>query len=114
MGVLYDSRAEVHYAARLELERKAGRISAWSRVNERFPLGGGLTYRPDFYVSLENGCRTELHEVKGKWTEAARMRMKLFVEKYPAERLRVFRPKLERGVYTFTEEEVPKCRSRGM
>jgi len=45
-------------------------------------LAKGSTYKPDFYCLLANG-EIELHETKGRWMEAARVRIKVAAELYP-------------------------------
>jgi len=48
----------------------------------RIKLAKGAYYTPDFYCLMFNG-EIELHETKGHWREAARVRIKVAAELYP-------------------------------
>jgi hypothetical protein len=48
----------------------------------RIKLAPGSWYKPDFFVLLRCG-RIELHEVKGRWREAARVRIKVAARLHP-------------------------------
>lgn len=45
-------------------------------------LAKGARYKPDFYCLLANG-EIELHETKGHWREAARLRIKMAADLHP-------------------------------
>jgi hypothetical protein len=73
---------EERYLADLDMRRLVGEVD-WVGKHESlaFKLASGATFRPDFPV-LVNG-RLELHEVKGFWREAARVRIKVAAALYP-------------------------------
>lgn len=89
-GVIYASKAEARYAHQLDLLLNARRIVSWQRA-ERVALvvNGTLVghYRPDFTVKDHEGHYVHV-EVKGQWTEAAKLRVRLFTACYPAAALR--------------------------
>lgn len=85
-GHTYPSKAEAAYAAQLELMRRAGLVRSWDKSVRRMPLVVcGIVvghYTPDFEVVRADDTRT-LVEVKGAWTEAAKLRVKLARACYP-------------------------------
>lgn len=92
-GEWYDSAAEAHYAAILELQKKAGRIVRWERGTPQILIDGPtkrlrITYRPDFLVYYDNGA-CEAVDVKGVVPEAFRLRAILWRRKFPGIPLRV-------------------------
>lgn len=70
----YKSKLEASYAAHLDLLQKAGEIRRWAYEPMSLKLSQGKRYRPDFLVVLPFGAeaKSELHEVKGKWTKNKR------------------------------------------
>jgi hypothetical protein len=101
----YKSNLERRYAEELESRKIAGDIIDWRYEPIKLHLGGGAWFTPDFLVVV-NGpvaglhwestpgdmdaelhvtmwCGMEFHEVKGHWEEAAKVRLKVAVEKYP-------------------------------
>lgn len=101
-GERYDSRAEAHYAALLEIMKTAGGIVDWKR-GERMALIDGptamerVTYRPDFMVTIHaqprecmdtrqghEGCwKIEAHDVKGVLHRETRIKALLWRQRYP-------------------------------
>lgn len=85
LGETYPSKAEAAYAAQLETMRRTGLIRHWHRA-QPIPLDvNGYhvgNYRADFEVWRADGSGS-LVEVKGSWTEAARLRIKLARACYP-------------------------------
>jgi hypothetical protein len=76
------NRTEAAYAQQLELRKAAGEI-AWYRFEGlKFRLADGCFYTPDFAVMLADG-KLEAHEVKGFWTDDARVKVKVAAEMYP-------------------------------
>ena len=88
---------EAEYAQTLELRRRAGEI-AWYRFEGlKLRLADNTFYTPDFAVMLANGI-IECHEVKGFWTDDARVKIKIAAEMYPFEFVAVQkRPKKDGG-----------------
>lgn len=87
------NKLETAYAQRLELERHAGLWLWWAFEPITLRLAKGARYTPDFAL-LDPGGHLLLHETKGFWREAARIRIKVAAEMYPFFRfVAVTRPK---------------------
>ena len=70
----------------------------WEYEVKAFPLPGGVTYRPDFYLPSQNLWV----EVKGQMREKARRKIELFREAYPGTKLVIFdKPKHDRILQFF-------------
>ena len=67
-GELYDSAAESHRAATLDLLTRAGKLARWERGASQVILDDGVgrsvSYCPDFIVYMNDGTR-RAEEVKG-------------------------------------------------
>lgn len=90
MGRVYHSKAEAHYAARLDLERKAGKIHAWDSQRPLPIIVAGVhicTVLVDFAVVDKSGTR--FIEVKGHETEVYKLKKKLLLACYPGIRYEV-------------------------
>lgn len=73
---------EEAYRSHLEMRRIAGEI-VWYRFEPfRLVLAEKTTYAPDFLVQLASG-HLEVHEVKGRWMEDARVKIKVAAAMYP-------------------------------
>ena len=73
---------EAEYARDLELLKAAGDV-AWYRFEGfKLRLADNTFYTPDFAVMLSNG-EFQCHEVKGFWTDDARVKIKVAAEMYP-------------------------------
>ncbi|HDH0884606.1 TPA: DUF1064 domain-containing protein [Klebsiella pneumoniae] len=76
------NKTEEAYCSYLELRRRYGEI-AWFRFEGiKLRLADNTFYTPDFAVMLANG-QMELHEVKGFWTDDARVKTKVAADQYP-------------------------------
>lgn len=76
------NKTEQAYANHLELRMRAGEI-AWYRFEGiKLRLADKTFYTPDFAVMLSAGD-LELHEVKGFWTDDARVKTKVAADQYP-------------------------------
>lgn len=76
------NRTEEAYARELRDAQTIGDI-LWHRFEGiKLRLGDNCFYTPDFAVMLSNG-QIELHEVKGFWTDDARVKIKVAAEQYP-------------------------------
>ncbi len=73
---------EAKFAQTLEYRKHAGELVWWAFEPIRIRLANGTFYRPDF-VTVDKAGRTEVFEVKGYFREAARIRLKVAVEKLP-------------------------------
>lgn len=81
---LHDSKFEADYCNRLLAMKQKGEVAHYF-IQQSFKIGAGIKHVVDFLVwRLEKGyIIQEVHETKGVWTAVARMKMKLFKEKYP-------------------------------
>lgn len=76
------NKTEAEYAASLENMKHAGLI-AWYRFEGiKLRLADNTFYTPDFAVMRVTG-EMELHEVKGFWTDDARVKTKVAADQYP-------------------------------
>lgn len=76
------NKTEAAYAGHLELLKRGGEV-LWYRFEPlKLRLADGSFYTPDFGV-LTRDCLFELHETKGFWREAARVRIKIAASIYP-------------------------------
>lgn len=97
----YKSGWEELYAKHLDILKRAGEVLWWKYEGLRLRLADGALFSPDFTVVVKGGV-LELHEVKGQWREAAKVRWKLAKESFPF----VFKlvTKERSGKFTITEE----------
>lgn len=87
-GHYFPSQAEMKRYCELKLLKAAGQIVDFD-LQPKFDIGAGMKYTADFRVQYAD--HEEIEEVKGKWTTDARMRVKLFKEKYPDKILIIIR-----------------------
>jgi hypothetical protein len=91
------NRTEQAYADLLESRRQAGEILWFKFEGMKLRLADNTFYTPDFAVMLRDR-RLEVHEVKGFWTDDARVKIKVAAELYPFEFVAVrARPKKAGG-----------------
>lgn len=76
------NRTEQEYAQRLRLLQHAGEILWWKFEPIKFRLAAATFYTPDFLVMTGDGF-LECHEVKGFWTDDARVKIKVAATTYP-------------------------------
>lgn len=76
------NRTEEAYAFYLEQRKRANLIMWFKFEGIKLRLGAGAYFTPDFFVMNADGG-LEVHEVKGFWREAARVRIKTAAEMYP-------------------------------
>lgn len=72
---------ESRYALLLEAQKRNGELLDFKYEAEKFRLADGAWYTPDFLVLTADGF-VEIHEVKGHWEEAARVRIKVAAEQH--------------------------------
>lgn len=96
----YKSEWEREYAQRLDLMVRASVIAWWAYEGIKVRLADGAWYTPDFLVRSPDGA-LEVHEVKGEWREAARVRVKVAAEALPWLPIRIIQK--EHGVYVTVE-----------
>lgn len=77
------NRLEERYAREvLEARKAASEVARYEFEALKFRLADGAYYCPDFAVWLASGA-LELHETKGFWREASRVRIKVAADRYP-------------------------------
>ena len=72
---------ETEYSYLLDLQKCNNEILDWRFEGIRFKLGDGAYYKPDFLIVKKD--RFEIHETKGHWREAAKVRIKTAATLYP-------------------------------
>jgi hypothetical protein len=82
------NKTEAAYASRLEILKAAGQVLWYRFEGMKFRLADSTFYTPDFAVMLPTGM-IQLHEIKGFWTDDARVKIKVAADQYPFEFLAV-------------------------
>ena len=82
------NKTEAEYAAMLELRKRAGEIAWYAFEAMKLRLADNTFYTPDFTVKLASG-EMQQHEVKGFWTDDARVKIKVAAELFPFQFLAV-------------------------
>lgn len=97
------NKTEQQYEADLRLRQIAGEI-AWYRFEAtKLRLADNTFYSPDFTVMLSDG-HIEQHEVKGFWTDDARVKIKVAAEQHPYKFVAVTaKPKKQGGGWNVEE-----------
>ena len=79
------NRTEASYEASvLEPGVQAGEIAWYRFEGVKLRLADNTFYTPDFAVMRANGLM-QMHEVKGHWTDDARVKIKVAAAQYPFE-----------------------------
>lgn len=82
------NQTEAAYHQHLEMHRRAGEI-AWFKFEAlKFRLAPNTFYTPDFAVMRSTG-ELEAHEVKGRWEDDARAKIKIASDLFPIKFLAV-------------------------
>lgn len=76
------NKTEQLYGSFLELRKAAGQVIWYRFEGLKLRLADNTFYTPDFAVMLEDG-QIECHEVKGFWTDDARVKIKVAADQYP-------------------------------
>lgn len=76
------NNTEAEYARVLEADKAAGLVAWWAFEPFKFRLADNTFYTPDFGVMLANG-ELQAHEVKGHWTDDARVKIKVAASLFP-------------------------------
>lgn len=76
------NKTEEAYCQHLELRKRYGEIVWYRFEGIKLRLADNTFYTPDFSVMLANG-QMEMHEVKGYWTDDARVKTKVAADQYP-------------------------------
>jgi hypothetical protein len=76
------NRTEEAYAKVLEALKQSGELLWWAFEGITLKLAEGSRYTPDFFVMRKDGT-LECHEVKGRWIDDAKTKIKVAAEKFP-------------------------------
>jgi hypothetical protein len=76
------NKTEAAYGRLLEEAKALGDVRWYRFEGFKLRLADNTFYTPDFAVMLSND-QIECHEVKGFWTDDARVKIKLAAEMYP-------------------------------
>lgn len=76
------NKTEAAYSTHLEYQRLTGAILWWRFDAIRLRVGKGVFYEPDFLVMTADGG-LEIHEVKGRWEEDAKVKFKVVSGDFP-------------------------------
>lgn len=76
------NQTESAYGKILEARKLAGEVLWYRFEGLKFRLADSTFYTPDFAVMLADGT-LEAHEVKGKWEDDARVKIKVAASMYP-------------------------------
>jgi hypothetical protein len=90
------NRTEAAYAAVLEQAKQSGEILWFKFEGLKFRLADNTFYTPDFAVMLSSG-EIEIREVKGFWTDDARVKIKVAADLYPFKFTAIKRQSLKNG-----------------
>lgn len=78
------NKTEEAYRQHLEARKAAGEVAWYRFEGVKLRLADSTFYSPDFAVMLASG-QMEMHEVKGFWTDDARVKIKVAADQYPFE-----------------------------
>jgi len=76
------NKTESAYEDVLRMRQHAGEILWYRFEGLKFRLADNTHYTPDFVVMMNDG-QIEAHEVKGFWTDDARVKIKVAAAQYP-------------------------------
>lgn len=76
------NKTETAYASSLELQKITGHVLWYLFEGIKLRLAKNTTYSPDFIVMTKEGF-IECHEVKGFWTDDARVKIKVAAGAFP-------------------------------
>jgi hypothetical protein len=79
-GVL--NRTEQAYSDHLDALKARGEIEWFTFEGMTFKLAEGSRYTPDFTVLFPDGSM-QIHEVKGRWLDDAKTKIKVASDKFP-------------------------------
>lgn len=76
------NQTEAAYEQQLKFRLRACEIAWYKFEGLKLRLADNTFYTPDFFVMLADGT-LECHEVKGHWTDDARVKIKVAADMYP-------------------------------
>lgn len=90
------NKTEAAYDVTLREKALAGEVLWWRFEGLKLRLADNTFYTPDFAVMAADGV-IECHEVKGHWTDDARVKIKVAADQYPFRFLAVKAEAKKRG-----------------
>lgn len=76
------NKTEAEYGRLLEARKQTGEIEWYAFEGITFKLADDTRYTPDFAVMLTGG-EMEMHEIKGRWMDDAKVKIKVAAERFP-------------------------------
>lgn len=97
------NKTEAAYADTLAWQMREGLVAWFKFEGVKLRLADNTFYSPDFVVMLADGS-LECHEVKGFWTDDARVKIKVASDMYPFRFIAVtVKPKKDGGGWKVEE-----------
>ncbi len=97
------NKTEAAYEGLLRQRLITGEVQWFRFEGLKLRLADNTFYTPDFAVLVADG-RLECHEVKGYWTDDARVKIKIAAEMYPIRFVACYlRPKKIGGGWTYED-----------
>jgi hypothetical protein len=97
------NKTEAEYNRKLEALKAIGNVAWYKFEGMKFRLADNTFYTPDFIVMLPCG-KMQAHEVKGFWTDDARVKIKVAADMYPFDFIAVKpKPKKDGGGWAVEE-----------
>lgn len=87
---------EMQYANLLETKKQLGLILWYKFEGVKLRLADNTFYTPDFFV-MDSNYQLQCHEVKGFWTDDARVKIKVAADMYPFKFVAVMKNKKNSG-----------------
>lgn len=97
------NKTEAAYAQHLDLLKRAGEIAYYSFDSINLRLADKTFYKPDFLVMKSDG-QLEIHEVKGFWTDDAKVKIKVAADKFPFKFIAIMKQTKKNGGGWDTQE----------
>ena len=92
------NKLEERYSINLDIAKRQGIIEDWRYEAIRFKLGDGAYYKPDFLIVYKDYF--EIHETKGHWRIAAKVRIKTAAMLYPWFKFKAIYYDKKKGFYS--------------
>lgn len=97
------NQLEADYERHLEARRVAGAVAWYRFEGVKLRLADNTFYSPDFAVMLASGA-LEMHEVKGRWLDDAKVKIKVAAALFPFRFVAVYaKPRRDGGGFTMEE-----------
>lgn len=90
------NNTEAEYAQVLELRRQAGQIEWFKFEGITFKLADDTRYTPDFAILNADGTM-EMHEIKGRWMDDAKVKIKVAADLFPFRFIAVYKISKKEG-----------------